>query len=51
MKKTKKISAEKVESGIVNAFGFALLGIVVYAIAFIVYKLATGTAGVVSIGV
>jgi len=47
----KVFSLEKLADGVANAVGYALLGIVVFAIAFIVYKLATGTAGVVSIGV
>lgn len=51
MKSQKRISSESIESVAANAFMFVLLGIVVYAVSFMVYRLASGTAGAVSIGV
>ena len=51
-RKMKKVfSIENVVEGTLKALAVACTGLLAFGIAFIVYKLATGTTGAVNIGV
>ena len=47
----KVFSIENVVDKSLKALAFACTGLLVFAIAFVIYKLVTGTAGSVNIGV
>jgi hypothetical protein len=47
----KVFSLENVVEGTLKALAFMCTGLLVFGIAFIIYKLATGTTGAVCIGV
>jgi hypothetical protein len=47
----KVFSLENVVEGTLKALAFMCTGLLVFGIAFIIYKLATGTTGAVCIGI